>query len=735
MRQTSWRPSKGLHQTVLNEIEHLLKQLDRNMTEPRIVQTMKQVNNLIAPIHDDLVQNIASLQQHARWDRFTIAFYGETNAGKSTIIEALRIVLNEKTKATAREKFRAIQAEFGLTEAKLCALQQSIHDSSARIDAMRARAAERVTQIEAEKDNLKREMNRLRDAIAAKKQAMSFWRKLLSRLRKLPEEWALLRGDQKQIELEAARVAEQAQIDAQIEQALKANTELKLQQEQALAALSNLVPSADGDIIGTGRSDYTRDSHGYVFEANGQYFELLDVPGIEGKEARVIDSILGAVKAAHAVFYVTGKAAAPQTSDEHRRGTLEKIRSHLGDQTEVWTIFNKRITNPISLEKAGLLSQDERSSLAVLDQTMRENLGEQYQGHIALSAQPAFLAVADYLVPQSDLARSRAKFLAKASVEQLLSKSEFKEFSDWLGCNMIADCDARIRAANVNKLRVAVQVSAEKITLIQRDTVAPLSKDLKRDWAHVSRQLTLAVSELSPALQTHVDGAVRVFAGNVRRHVYSRIDDGVENDDLKNVLVSRIRAEQKSLEAEIPKQVTKQFEQFQKDVTRVLKRFEERAEKLLDVFRDIGVPHVSDSFELNMTFDSGVNYKQLVAALGGGLLLMWWNPAGWVGLAIRGFTVILSALKALRGFFSSNYKKSQQRKTVDDNIERIVDRMRDTARQSLGGVIEKAETQISEIATGLEQQVEHFVNVNSTLIQICANLTHLSNKLADAEVA
>ncbi|MHB1666493.1 hypothetical protein [Thiomonas sp.] len=733
MRQTSSRSSKDLHQTVLTEIEHLLKQLDRNVTEPRIVQTMKQVNNLIAPIYDDLVKHIASLQQHARWDRFTIAFYGETNAGKSTIIETLRILLNEETKATARETFQAIQAEFGLTEVKLSALQRSLHDSSAQIDAVRAQTAERAAQIGAEKDKLKREMNRLHDAISAKKQVMSFWQELLSRIRKLPEERALVRGEQKRIELEAARVAEQAQIDVQIAQLLKANTELKLQQDKALAALSNLAPSADGDIIGTGRSDYTRDSHGYVFEANGQYFELLDVPGIEGKEAHVIDSILGAVKAAHAVFYVTGKAAAPQTSDEHRHGTLEKIRSHLGDQTEVWTIFNKRITNPVSLEKAGLLNQDERSSLAVLDQTMREHLGEQYQGHIALSAQPAFLAVADCLVPQSDLARSRAKFLAKASVEQLLSRSEFKEFSDWLRCNMVADCDARIRAANVKKLRVAVEVSAGKITLIQRDTVAPLSEDLKRDWAHVDQQIKLAVSELSPSLQTQFDGAVRVFAGNVRSHVYSRIDDGIENDDLKNVLASRIQAEQKSLEAQIPKQVTKQFERFQKDVTRVLNRFEERAEKLLDVFRDIGVPTVSDSFELNMTFESGVNYKKLVAALGGGLL-MWWNPVGWVGLAIGGFTVILAAWKALRGFFSSDYKKSQQRKTVDDNIERIVDRMRDTARQSLDGVIEKAEAQISEIATGLEQQVKHFANVNSALIQICANLTHLSNKIADAEV-
>lgn len=40
-------------------------------------------------------QKLAYLQQHAEWDKFTLAFFGETNAGKSTIIESLRIVFDE----------------------------------------------------------------------------------------------------------------------------------------------------------------------------------------------------------------------------------------------------------------------------------------------------------------------------------------------------------------------------------------------------------------------------------------------------------------------------------------------------------------------------------------------------------------------------------------------------------------------------------------------------------------
>ncbi|MGB4488788.1 MAG: hypothetical protein WBI95_25280 [Pseudomonas veronii] len=39
---------------------------------------------------------ITYLEKHAEWDNFTIAFFGETNAGKSTIIESLRILFEEK---------------------------------------------------------------------------------------------------------------------------------------------------------------------------------------------------------------------------------------------------------------------------------------------------------------------------------------------------------------------------------------------------------------------------------------------------------------------------------------------------------------------------------------------------------------------------------------------------------------------------------------------------------------
>jgi hypothetical protein len=731
MRQTDGTSSNRLYHTVLKDIGDLLKRLEIDAKDPRIASAMSQVVNLVTPIHVDLVERIEVLQQHARWDTFTIAFYGETNAGKSTIIETLRILLQERTKAEARAAFHAKQQELGISEAALLALAQSIEESRADLDAQRARGVERNAQLDADRDALEQESNRLRLAIEAKRQAASFWQRLAGLFRKSPEQIELVRIEQQRRDLAAVHATERAQLDAQLASQETALQSLEARQATAYASLDSLEPFADGQIIGTGRSDYTTQTQGYRFDANGQRFELLDVPGIEGKEAGVIKSILGAVKAAHAVFYVTGKAAAPQTGDDNGHGTLEKIREHLGDQSEVWSIFNKRITNPVQLEKDDLLNPGERKSLAVLDETMREHLGNNYQRYIALSAQPAFLAVADCLMPMSDAVRSREKFLSKADAVTVLAKSGFQRFVDWLTGQMVTDCDARIRTANVNKVRSVVQTAAGTIALVQRETVGPLVADVKRDWALVSQQLEVAVSALSPALQTHTDAAIRTFETSVRKQIYERIEGGIGNDEVKDILGAVMRREQAKLESALPERMEAELVRFQRDVSDMLERFQQRIEELQEAYRSIDTPSLG-GFELNMTFDSGVKYMPLVAALVGGVMMIW-NPAGWVTLAIGGVTLVVSIAKALWGLVDSDYKKSQQRKAANENIGRIVGRMEDAVKGSCNDVMEKVKERIDEITAEVERSVNQVVYVNSALIGASAGLTKLSKTMSETE--
>jgi hypothetical protein len=87
------------------------------------------------------------------------------------------------------------------------------------------------------------------------------------------------------------------------------------------STLAHLQTLGDGEIIGDGRADFTRQTQRYDLELNGQPFALLDVPGIEGNEGLVVSQIEKAVQTAHAVLYVTNQAAPPQTGDAQRKRT------------------------------------------------------------------------------------------------------------------------------------------------------------------------------------------------------------------------------------------------------------------------------------------------------------------------------------------------------------------------------------------------------------------------------
>ena len=81
----------------------------------------------------------------------------------------------------------------------------------------------------------------------------------------------------------------------------------------------------DGKIIGDGRSDFTQKNIEYNFDLGNQKFSIIDMPGIEGREVVVVNSIIKAIQKAHMVFYITRKAASPETGEENRKGTIEKI--------------------------------------------------------------------------------------------------------------------------------------------------------------------------------------------------------------------------------------------------------------------------------------------------------------------------------------------------------------------------------------------------------------------------
>ncbi|GAA6776746.1 hypothetical protein BTM306_09740 [Helicobacter pylori] len=294
----------------IENLQNIFKNTDNE--NERLKKFNQEALEVFQKLEFESLKELESLKNNEEWENFTIAFYGETGAGKSTLIECLRLFFKERSKMDQQERFKRLYSDYVKNH----------------------------------------------------------------------------RGN-----------------------------------EHALLELEKF---QDGAIIGDGRSDFTKETKSYTLKHNNQSFVLLDVPGIEGDEKKVIQQISNATQKARAIFYVTKTPVSPQKGEERKEGTIEKIQNQLDSQTEVYTLFNKPINNPRAL-KDGLIDENEKESLKILNEKMKAILGKHYEGHQIVSAQAAFYGLSSALLPETDFYKNKQKFLEFFKVEELLLKSQFKQ--------------------------------------------------------------------------------------------------------------------------------------------------------------------------------------------------------------------------------------------------------------------------------------------------------------------
>lgn len=719
---------ESLYARILGQISDVIRVLNQDTQEDKLSGKQDATRQHLQSIERDLDQSIEELRRNAEWKTFTLAFYGETNAGKSTLIESLRILLKESSKTQQREKFRALQKQLGVSESNLQELELQIETLSGQLAQLDSEFSATTERYDQQQTQLDQHATELRQRIETLKSSAGFIQRILNLFRKLPEEQDLQKIQQQARQLLRQREAELQDLQQRRNETQQQRETYSNRHQTALTDLQQLEPFEDGGIIGDGRSDFTRETHPYTFEVAGQPFMILDVPGIEGDEVKVSEQISKAVKRAHAVFYVTGKAAPPQTGDEGRPGTLEKIKAHLNDQTEVWTLFNKRITNPLALQKPILISDDEQASLADLDNKMREQLGDNYQRSLSLCALPAFLAAADCLTPRSSKAASRKKFLDALPPDQLLEKSGLKSFYRHLTQDLVKDYKVKIKRANMNKVGVAIENVCAVMDRLRRDQFLPLTDDLRKTAANANKQLDMALGTLRSQLIDEGERAIGKFEENVRQKIYARIERNISNDDFRSSLRSIMEDEQKVLQADLPKQLDEKVSQFQKQTAEIVERYQQHANDLLTSYENLRKTRLSSDFTPNVNIDNGINAYGLLAGLAGGALMIW-NPMGWVLMTLGAITLLTGLAKSVWGFFDNDYKKGQQRKSAEENLDKACDEIRTSLRQSLDEAIPTLEKTIGEIREMLQAPVRQAQQISNKLDSAHLHLKQLASNL------
>ncbi|WP_324661258.1 GTPase [Helicobacter pylori] len=565
-------------------------------------------------LESESLKELESLKNNEEWEKFTIAFYGETGAGKSTLIECLRLFFKEPGKMDQQERFKRLYAD------------------------------------------------------------------------------------------------------------VKNSNYVKNYESSKHAELEKL---QDGAIIGDGRSDFTLETKSYTLKHNNQSFVLLDVPGIEGDEKKVKQQISDATQKAHAIFYVTKTPAPPQKGEEKKEGTIEKIQKQLASQTEVYTLYNKSITSPRAL-KDGLIDENEKKSLRDLDEKMKAILGKHYERHQAVSAQAAFYGLSSALLPESDFYKNKQKFLEIFKVEELLLKSHFKQLGKFIAGTLLENSRKKIIESNCNKALKVIEKLQKTITTTIDRQINPTIKELENTQLETCDNLDYSGDKFVSNLRNSVFDAIDRFKSDLREEMYAYIDRDIEDDECKRKFEVELQQGMGKLGEDMKKRFEKDGEQFREDLQEDIEQFEDRIKDSLENLNRINIDSGFD-FDINIDTDSGINGLGLlgsIASLGFGIF-NFWNFVGWasIGLGLGGL------IKSLWNAFSSDYKKSQQKKEVDKNLDKVCKKIEEKMINQLKSYKKIICEKVESLKAGLNDPVVGYERMREGLIKAGEGLWQISNNI------
>ncbi|GAA9671372.1 hypothetical protein HpVH12_12050 [Helicobacter pylori] len=576
-------------------------------------EALKEFKNL----ESEGLKELESLKNNEEWEKFTIAFYGETGAGKSTLIECLRMFFKEQSKVVQQERFKRLYSNY-----------QNNYQNDER-----------------------------------KKQAI----------------------------------------------------------------LNELTSLQDGTIIGDGRSDFTLETKSYTLKHNHQNFTLLDVPGIEGSEQKVIDQISNATQKAHAIFYVTKTPAPPQKGEQGKEGTIEKIQKQLDSQTEVWAIFNKPINNPRAF-KDGLIDESEKESLKILNKEMKNILGKHYKGYKAVSTQMAFYGLAQALIPGTDFDKNKQKFLKDFKAGELLYQSHFKLLAKFISEELLKNSRAKIIESNCNKALKVVEQLQKAIEITIEKWIDPMIKEAQEHQQEARYNLDRSTKKFILNLTNSAFYEIDRFKSDLREKMYAHINKNIEDEECKEIFKNELIQGIETLHEYIKWRFRECEKRFDGEIKEAIKQLEYRIKDSLAMLECISIDR---GFNLNFDTDSGIDGTKLATSIGG-LGLLWifnaWNPMGWFALTIGIIAGLVGIARSIWSFFSSKYQRSQQRKEVDKNLHQICEKIAEDVKSRLESRKKDIRKKIEKLKANL-RPVDNYKRMKRQLKEAHEKLGYISHNI------
>ncbi|WQU36956.1 hypothetical protein KVD82_03510 [Helicobacter pylori] len=360
---------------------------------------------------------------------------------------------------------------------------------------------------------------------------------------------------------------------------------------------------------------------------------------------------------------------------------------------------------------------------------MKNILGKHYMGYKAVSAQAAFYGLAQALIPETDFDKKKQKFLKDFKAEELLYQSHFKPLAEFIAEELLKNSRAKIIQSNCNKaLKVVEQLQNTIKTTIEKriDPMIKKTQEYQQEARfNLDRSKEKFISDLKKSALDEIDQ----FKFDIGEIMEERIEKGIEDEECKEIFKNECEQRVKELDENIKQRFKECEERFDEQIKEDIERFKERIKNSLKMLERISID--SGNFDSNSTFNfaSGIDTIGLFSSIGGLVLLLLTPVVGEFALIAGVGLALVGVGKSIWGFFDSDYKKSQQRKKVDEKLDEACEKIAQDVESRIESVKKDIWEKIEKLKAELNGPVENYEYKKERLKEVNKRLGYISNDI------
>ncbi len=364
---------------------------------------------------------------------------------------------------------------------------------------------------------------------------------------------------------------------------------------------------------------------------------------------------------------------------------------------------------------------------------MKNILGEHYKGYKAVSAQAAFYGLSQALIPETDFDKKKQKFLEIFKVEELLLyQSHFKLLAKFIAEELLKNSRAKIIQSNCNKALKVVEELQNTIKTTIEKQIDPGIKETQEHQQEARFNLDRSKEKFISDLENSAARKINQFESDFRIEMHERIEEGVEDEECKEIFKNECEQRVKELGENIKRRFKECGERFDEEIKEDIERFKERIKDSLKMLERISIDSGNFDFNTDFNMDSGIDIMGLFSSIGGLVLLgivNIWNPVGWVEIGIAGLVALVGAVKALWNVFNPDYKKSQQKEAVNENLNKACEKIAENVKSRIESYKKGALGMIEELNAGFNKLVDHYERMKRQLKEAHEKLGYISHSI------